>query len=54
MTTLPVTKNVKQAIAHGIDLDQVVQKERPRILVVDDEADTVVLLKHILDRKSVV
>ena len=29
MTTLPVTKNVKQAIAHGIDLDQVVQKERP-------------------------
>jgi DNA-binding response OmpR family regulator len=50
MTTLPVTKNVKQAIAHGIDLDQVVQKERPRILVVDDEADTVVLLKHILMR----
>ncbi len=34
----------------GMDLDQVHSAEKARILVVDDELDTVVLLKHILLR----
>ncbi len=50
MSTLPATKTVKKTASQGIDLDQIEQKERPRILVVDDEADTVVLLKHVLMR----
>jgi len=50
MTTFPATKSIKKAAAQGVDLDQVVIAERPRILVVDDEADTVVLLKHVLMR----
>lgn len=41
---------VKTNSMQGVDLDQLVQKERPRILVVDDEADTVTLLKHALMR----
>lgn len=31
----------------GLDLDQMTQGNRPRILVVDDEPDTVQLIKHI-------
>lgn len=50
MTTFPATESIKKASAQGVDLDQVVITERPRILVVDDEADTVVLLKHVLMR----
>ena len=36
----------------GIDLDQLKDKERPRVLVIDDEPDTVVLLKHIFLREG--
>jgi DNA-binding response OmpR family regulator len=50
MATNTSTSVIKKNTAQGVDLDQVVLKERPRILVVDDEADTVVLLKHVLIR----
>jgi DNA-binding response OmpR family regulator len=36
----------------GIDLDQLQVKDRPRILVIDDEPDTVFLLKHIFLREG--
>jgi PleD family two-component response regulator len=36
----------------GVDLDQVQTKDRPRVLVIDDEPDTVVLLKHIFQREG--
>jgi DNA-binding response OmpR family regulator len=38
--------------ASGIDLDQLQIKDRPRILVVDDEPDTVTLLKHIFQHEG--
>ena len=38
--------------AEGVDLDQLQVKDRPRILVIDDEPDTVVLLKHIFQREG--
>lgn len=41
------TKSNAQA---GVDLDQVHSADKTRILVIDDEPDTVVLLKHILMR----
>ena len=31
----------------GIDLDQLQKKDRPRILIVDDEVDTIAILKHL-------
>ncbi len=31
----------------GIDLDQLKKKDRPRILIIDDEPDTVTILKHL-------
>jgi len=34
--------------AEGFDLDKIQDKDRRKLLVVDDEPDTVVLLKHIL------
>ncbi len=34
----------------GVDLDQIQTTDRPRVLVIDDEPDTVVLLKHIFQR----
>src|SRR5512141_725181 len=34
--------------ASGVDLDEVYASERHSVLVVEDEPDTVVLLKHIL------
>ncbi len=34
----------------GLDLDQIQTTDRPRVLVIDDEPDTVVLLKHIFQR----
>lgn len=43
-------KNQKKTSQLGIDLDQADQKDRHRILVVDDEQDTVILLKHVLMR----
>lgn len=36
----------------GVDLDQVQTKDRPRVLVIDDEPDTVLLLKHIFQREG--
>jgi len=48
--TTSTTKNEKINIKQGIDLDQAVQNDRHRILVVDDEPDTVTLLKHVLIR----
>jgi len=35
------------ATSSGIDLDRLHLKDRPRILIVDDEPDTVTLLKHL-------
>jgi two-component system alkaline phosphatase synthesis response regulator PhoP len=48
MTT--TTKNEKKTNKQGIDLDQAAPNDRHRILVVDDEPDTVTLLKHVLIR----
>ncbi len=31
----------------GVDLDQLMLKDRPRILIVDDESDTIAILKHL-------
>lgn len=45
-------KNQKNNSQLGIDLDQADQKDRHRILVVDDELDTVILLKHVLMREG--
>ncbi|MCX6055905.1 MAG: response regulator transcription factor [Chloroflexi bacterium] len=36
----------------GVDLDQLRVKHRPRILVIDDEPDTVFLLKHVFQREG--
>lgn len=36
----------------GVDLDQLQTKDRPRVLVIDDEPDTVVLLKHVFQREG--
>lgn len=36
----------------GVDLDQLEVKDRPRVLVIDDEPDTVILLKHIFLREG--
>jgi DNA-binding response OmpR family regulator len=36
----------------GVDLDQLQTKDRPRVLVIDDEPDTVLLLKHIFQREG--
>ena len=36
----------------GIDLDQLQAKDRPRVLVIDDEPDTVTLLKQIFQREG--
>jgi response regulator RpfG family c-di-GMP phosphodiesterase len=49
MAILPANQpSQKSNPKEGLDLDQLHQKERPRILVVDDEPDTVILLKHVL------
>lgn len=34
----------------GVDLDQIQTTDRPRVLVIDDEPDTVILLKHVFQR----
>lgn len=44
------SKSENQQALEGVDLDQATQVTRPRILVVDDEPDTVQLLKHIIQR----
>jgi len=36
----------------GVDLDQIQTTDRPRVLVIDDEPDTVVLLKHVFLREG--
>jgi two-component system, OmpR family, alkaline phosphatase synthesis response regulator PhoP len=48
--TTTTTNNDKTINKSGIDLDQAVPNDRHRILVVDDEPDTVTLLKHVLIR----
>lgn len=50
MTTLTEKKGQEQRTHQGIDLDQTRTDRRNRILVVDDEQDTVILLKHVLMR----
>jgi DNA-binding response OmpR family regulator len=51
MAILPANQpSQKSNPKEGLDLDQLQQKERPRILVIDDELDTVILLKHVLMR----
>lgn len=44
------SRAVNQQTSEGVDLDQAAQVSRPRILVVDDEPDTVQLIKHIIQR----
>ncbi|GAP14524.1 response regulators consisting of a CheY-like receiver domain and a winged-helix DNA-binding domain [Longilinea arvoryzae] len=39
---------VNSSISPGVDLDEVYATERVRVLVVDDDSDLVVLIKHIL------
>ena len=48
--TTSTTNNEKITNKQGIDLDQAVPNDRHRVLVVDDEPDTVTLLKHVLIR----
>ena len=48
--TTTTSKIEKNGSKPGIDLDQTEVNDRPRILVVDDEPDTVTLLKHVLIR----
>lgn len=50
MPTLQNEKTDKRVNQPGIDLDQTEIKDKHRILVVDDEPDTVTLLKHVLIR----
>lgn len=52
MTLPPDQKAREMPSQEGIDLDQLQVKDRPRILVVDDEPDTVILLKHIFQREG--
>ena len=43
-----ITENITATHQSGIDLDEVYATERHRVLVVEDEPDTVILLKQIL------
>jgi DNA-binding response OmpR family regulator len=53
MTTLSSSKNTNDPVTlEGVDLDQLEINDRPRILVVDDEPDTVFLIKHIFLREG--
>lgn len=48
MTNKPYDPTLKQTPAAGIDLDELNSIERQRVLVVEDEMDTIFLLKQIL------
>lgn len=43
---------VKTVVSEGVDLDLVKEEGRRKLLVIDDEPDTVMLLKHILLREG--
>jgi DNA-binding response OmpR family regulator len=43
---------LENKIAEGVDLDRVNEQGRRKLLVIDDEPDTVTLLKHILLREG--
>src|SRR5512143_2250310 len=48
MTDIPEPSDLTAQAQSGVDLDEVYASERHSVLVVEDEPDTVVLLKHIL------
>ncbi|KAF0110200.1 MAG: Uncharacterized protein FD147_1821 [Chloroflexi bacterium] len=53
MTNKPADQKFRDLTTQeGVDLDQLHVKDRPRILVVDDEPDTVILLKHVFQREG--
>jgi DNA-binding response OmpR family regulator len=48
MSDITEETNLSPNMASGVDLDEVYASERHSVLVVEDEPDTVMLLKHIL------
>ncbi len=48
MSDITEETNISPNAASGVDLDEVYASERHSVLVVEDEPDTVMLLKHIL------
>ena len=44
---IKTTENIAGSLGSGVDLDELEPINRQRILVVDDEPDTITLLKHI-------
>lgn len=48
MSDVTEDTNLSPNAASGVDLDEVYAKERHSVLVIEDEPDTVLLLKHIL------
>lgn len=47
-TTTELARNDDPRVALGADLDDLYAKQRPKVMVVEDEPDTVLLLKQIL------
>jgi DNA-binding response OmpR family regulator len=48
MQTYMTSSYTNNSVSPGVDLDEVYTTERVRVLVVDDDSDLVVLVKHIL------